>query len=178
MFEIKGFGEEEKTARAEIEKEYQEKIQLIAMRVKGSSKFATKVAQCKRLFDWFCENTRYDYAILKNKKENGTYRPIEYPYKNTVITSNEKYAVVLLGKGGCTAFAEAFKDVCDLLHIDCKVVSGRDKNVILPSFRIAHSWNEVTIDGNRRTVDIDPHFRAYMTMPRTSQTFEIKNKTK
>ena len=99
MFEIKGFGEDEKTARAEIEKEYQEKIQLIAMRVKGPLSFVTKFTQCKRLFDWFCENTRYDYNILKNKKENGAYKAIEYTYKNIVITSNEKYAAVLLGKG-------------------------------------------------------------------------------
>ncbi len=178
-FEVKAFAvsEEEKHFRAELEKEYQEKIRLIAMRAKGNSNFMFKASICKRLFEWFCSNTRYDFDILKNKRENGSFRAIEYSYKNSVITSNEKYAVVLLGKGGCTAFAEAFKDVCDLLQIDCKVVSGKDKNVILQSFRIAHSWNEVTIDGKRRTVDLDPHYRAYMTAPRTSQTFTIKNKT-
>ena len=180
MFEIKSFGEneEEKKFRDSIEKEYQEKIHMIAMRVRGSASFATKYSLCKRLYDWFCAYTSYDYSILKNKRENGSYGALEYKYKNSVITSDEKYAVVLLGKGGCTSLSQAFKDVCDILKIECKVVRGSDENVLLSTFRIAHSWNEVTIDGKRRTVDLDPHFRTFMTSPRTSQTFVVHNKNK
>ncbi len=178
MFEVISevkINEQELARRAKIDEEYRNKILALAKIVQGSGSFIQKRVVCKRLFDWFCNNVSYDYEILKNKKDSGAYMPTKYIYNGCEIFSSEKYAAILLKKGGCTAFAEAFKDVCELLNINCKVVSGSDKEVILPTFRIAHSWNEVTIDGKRATVDLDPHFRTFMSAPRTHQTFAIRS---
>ena len=132
------------------------------------------------LFNWWNENIQYDYSILKNpRKNNGTggYENIAYPYKNTTIFISHKHAPILLRKGVCESFSEAFKDICELLGVECRIVKGREDETVIPEFKqYAHQWNEVSVDGEIKTIDLDPNFLTFLGPPRTTGRFVIHEK--
>lgn len=169
----------DRLARQEIKKEYQEKIKTIVEQIKGNDQVIIKKELIKRLFAWWNNNIQYDNSILNNRRINeGTYSAITYKYKGTILACGEKCAPILLHKGVCNSFSEAFKDICDLIGIECRVVHARDKDVSVESFkRLAHAWNEVTIDGETTTIDLDPHFLTCMGQRRTKPKFEIHSKS-
>ena len=160
--------------RAELEAEYKEKIRRIAEEIKAGS-FITKKEQCRRLFDFFNQNIKYDYDILSGRREEGNFNTIYYQYKSGEISIGEKYAPILLKKGVCVSLSEAFKDICDLLAIPCRVIHSGDKEVFDKHFQTpGHAWCEVTIDFTTSTIDLDPHFLTFMGPRRATDKFEIK----
>ncbi len=168
--------EQAKQFREELQKEYQEKLKQIVEQIRGSDTMQIKSPKflVKRLFDWWNKNIKYDNDILKNKRAEGNYSEILYDYKNVALRSGEKYAPIILRKGVCSGFSAAFKDLCDLLGIECRIVNAHDDDVNISSFKkLAHAWNEITIDGETTTIDLDPHFLTFMGARRTKPKFEI-----
>ncbi len=162
------------TKRRELEKEYKQKIEDIANSVKIINDDKQTL---KNLFDWWQKNVKYDYDILSNKRESGNFKSNVYKYREMDILSSEKFAPILLNKGICKSFSEAFKDICDILNIECRVVKSRDNDVCIQSFKnLYHVWNEVTIHGETSTIDLDPNFLTFMGQRRTKPKFQIKNK--
>lgn len=158
--------------RLALEQEYQEKIKQIAKSLKNKKPFITKKQMLKDLFDWWNKNIQYDYAILNNPRTNngtGKYPGIVYDYKNTHILASEKYAPILLKKGICVSFASAFKDICELIGVRCRVVTTEDEAVVPAYKKLSHAWNEVYIDGEYRTIDLTPSFVTFMGELRTNK---------
>lgn len=161
-----------------VEQEYQQTIKEIANNLKSTNSFITKKELIKRLFDWWQENIQYDNTILEQPRNNngtGKYPNITYPYKNTLILASEKYAPILLKKGICESFSIAFKDICELIGVECKVINSGDNNVISDYKKYAHAWNEVYIDGKYKTIDLTPNFLTFMGDLRTEK-FTIHEK--
>ena len=181
MFDIKNkkLNSERLNIRKEIEQEYQKRIRIIADNIKCSANFITKRQILKNLFDWWNENIQYDYNILKQPDGgNNAISTIYYDYKGEkdIMHCGEKYAPILLGKGVCTSYSEAIKDICDLINIECKVVDAKDDNVLSAFKCHKHAWDEITIDGEVLTLDLDPHFLTFMGRRRTTSVFKIKEK--
>ena len=169
-FIIKGKGVDKD--RLALEEEYQDKIKQIAKSFKNKGTFITKKQMLKDLFNWWNKNIKYDYAILNNPRTNngtGKYPGIVYDYKNTHILASEKYAPILLKKGICASFASAFKDICELIGVRCRVVTSEDEAVIPTYKKFSHAWNEVYIDGEYRTIDLTPSFVTFLGELRTNK---------
>lgn len=166
-FEIKAIKTNEKvlTARKKLEIEYKEELKRILQLLRCGEKFITKQEQIKRFFNWFSANVSYDNDILKNY--NGrNFGSIEYPYKDCVILCGEKYAPILLHKGVCQSFSIVFKDFCDLIGVNCKIIHGEDENVVDLKGK-PHVWNEVFLNGKWSTIDLTPCYKSYMGKLRT-----------
>lgn len=161
-----------------LQEEYDLKIREIVNNIKNSKPFITKLEQLKLAFEWFKRNVVYDNAIFEQPRtKTGNYSAnIYYPYKNSEISITDKLAPILVGKGVCKSFSLAFKDICDLLNITCKVISTSDEVVPSNSHfkKYAHAWNEIYINGETKTIDLDPHFETFMGERRTKPKFEIK----
>jgi transglutaminase/protease-like cytokinesis protein 3 len=157
--------------RINLEKEYQKQILRIANEIKNAKTFITKKEQLRLLYEWFINNTKYDSDILNNRNELGLYTNILYNYNGYEFYSNEKYAPILLHKGTCVSFSKAFKDICDELNIECRVVSSKDSDATCFKSE-AHSWNEVVLDGNVYTVDLT--FKNFLSERRTKPLFQIR----
>ena len=170
-----------KQAREQMEIDYQNKILEIVEKTKH---FPTDEQKLKYVFDWFNQNVKYDNDILKNRTATGKFTNFPYKYHTKIsendiecdIMCGEKFAPILLGKGICKGMSEAFKDICDLLGVECYVVSNRDENVNFHN-EIAHSWNEVVLNGERKTIDTYYFYSAFLTKRRSMPTFKIKNDT-
>ena len=163
---------EAKKYRDKLEKEYQKKLQEIVEYAKKDSLNQSKVNLVKKVYEWFCDNIEYDSSILSEKKQDGTFINKEYVFQDGKFWRSEKYAI-LCGKGVCESISLAMKDVYSLLGIKCKYVTGTDDNVLQDEFKGKHhAWNEIVLEGKSYTIDWTPHFRTFMTKPRTSQSGE------
>ena len=169
-FEIKAIKTNEKAsiARKNLETEYKEELNRILRQLRDGEKFITKQELIKRFYDWFFANVSYDNDILKMWNHNNSFTSIQYPYKDCFINCGEKYAPVLLHKGVCQSFSIVFKDFCDLIGVDCKIIRGKDENVIELKNK-PHMWNEVFLNGKWSTIDLTPYYKSYMGKPRTQQ---------
>ncbi len=167
-FEIKKieYNEKELIARKNLENEYKEELNRILQLLRCGKKFITKQEQIKRFFDWFSANVSYDNDILKRKNSIGSFTAILYPYKDCFIHCGEKYAPILLHKGVCQSFSIVFKDFCDLIGVNCKIIHGKDENVIDLKGK-PHAWNEVFLNGKWSTIDLTPFYKTYMGKLRT-----------
>lgn len=175
LFKIKSesqIDEKTKAYRNLLDKDYQQKLEEIVEYVKKNCDINSKEKLSKKVFDWFCDNVKYDENILSEKREDGSFINKEYEYKGGKFWRSEKYAL-LCGKGVCQSISLALKDVYSMLGIECRYVSGRDDDVVLDRFKGRHhAWNEIVLEGKTYTVDWTPHFRTFMTEPRTKQTNE------
>lgn len=169
-FEIKALKTNERAsiARKHLETEYKEELNRILRQLRSGEKFITKQELIKRFYDWFFANVSYDNDILKMKNNNNSFTSIQYPYKDCVVNCGEKYAPILLHKGVCQSFSIVFKDFCDLIGVDCKIIRGRDENVVELKNK-PHAWNEVLLDGEWSTIDLTPCYKTYMGKLRTHQ---------
>ena len=169
-FEIKTIKTNEKAsiARKNLETEYKEELNRILHQLRSGEKFITKQELIKRFYDWFFANVSYDNDILQMRNNNNSFTSIQYPYKDCFINCGEKYAPVLLHKGVCQSFSIVFKDFCDLIGVDCKIIRGKDENVIELKNK-PHMWNEVFLNGKWSTIDLTPYYKSYMGKPRTQQ---------
>ena len=169
-FEIKTIKTNEKAsiARKNLETEYKEELNRILHQLRSGEKFITKQELIKRFYDWFFANVSYDNDILQMRNNNNSFTSIQYPYKDCFINCGEKYAPVLLHKGVCQSFSIVFKDFCDLIGVDCKIIREKDENVIELKNK-PHMWNEVFLNGKWSTIDLTPYYKSYMGKPRTQQ---------
>lgn len=169
-FEIKTIKTNERAsiARKNLETEYKEELNRILHQLRSGEKFITKQELIKRFYDWFFANVSYDNDILQMRNNNNSFTSIQYPYKDCFINCGEKYAPVLLHKGVCQSFSIVFKDFCDLIGVDCKIIRGKDENVIELKNK-PHMWNEVFLNGKWSTIDLTPYYKSYMGKPRTQQ---------
>jgi transglutaminase/protease-like cytokinesis protein 3 len=175
MFIInRGINKKEREYRKMLEKDYENRIQDIVCDVRGNCTTGSKVEISKRIFDWFCDNIKFDEKILDGKKENGSYSNKIYQYKDGEFFSSEKYSI-LCGQGICIGVSTAIKDVFEKFGIECRCVSGTDNNVVKQDFKGRHhAWNEIDLEGKTYTIDWTPHLRTFMTEPRTAQKQEVE----
>ncbi len=90
------------------------------------------------LYLYLENNCTYDDTALEAARECGYVKQRDFAYENSFNT----YGIITQKKGVCQSYAYAYKLLCSMCGIDCKVCTGYlDGN-------LPHAWNVVNIDGN------------------------------
>jgi transglutaminase/protease-like cytokinesis protein 3 len=116
--------------------------------------FSTDQEKARAAFFWLAKNIRY------NLKEY--YNPRQRSYRFSYATEAEKIAkyqnlvdnlvkTTFRSKTGvCEEYAQSFKKICNLLHIEAEVIKGNVRNAAAEIGEIPnttnHAWNAVKID--------------------------------
>ena len=116
--------------------------------------FSTDKEKARAAFFWLAKNIRY------NLKEY--YNPRQRSYRFSYTTEAEKTAkyqnlvdnlvkTTFRSKTGvCEEYAQSFKKICGLLHIEAEVIKGNVRNAASEIGKITnttnHAWNAVKID--------------------------------
>ncbi len=74
-------------------------------------------------------------------------------------------------KGVCQSFSIVFKDFCDLIGVNCKIIYGKDDNVVNLKGK-PHAWDEVFLNGKWSTIDLTPCYKSYMGKLRTQHRIQ------
>lgn len=105
--------------------------------------FTADSLRLRAAVDWITGTISYD---VKNwKTENPKAGEIDY-----ILRSN---------KAICSGYTELLQRLCDLLNIECQVVSGKarafDSDIYLNRSKLTedHAWNIVKLNGNWRIID-------------------------
>ena len=122
--------------------------------------FDSDIKRARALFVWFTANISYDLNDYNYGPKNYKFNyasPEELEAKiNTrkqdivTFTMNYKRAV-------CEGYAETFKQACDLLNIECVVISGSTRSVNSEIGKLplegSHAWNAIKIKNEWKLVD-------------------------
>ena len=127
-------------------------VELLASQIEND--FSTDKDKARAAFFWLAKNIRY------NLKEY--YNPRQRSYRFSYATEAEKIAkyqnlvdnlvkTTFRSKTGvCEEYAQSFKKICDLLHIEAEVIKGNVRNAAAEIGEIPnttnHAWNAVKID--------------------------------
>ena len=91
--------------------------------VKIANTFQSDYDKAKAVYEYLIDNYNYDWS-LSNMKE---------------------YELFKTGKGVCSAFSLAYKDILQELNIPCEVVISKE---------MGHQWNIIQLDGEWYNVDV------------------------
>ncbi len=121
---------------------------------KISLDFSSDEDKVKAAFYWLTQNIRYNIKQLYNPKKrsyNFRYRSEEekqqklQAFKDNIVTKT-----FITKSGVCEEYAQSFKKICDLLHIEASVIKGYVKNdaqeIGIPSNVPEHAWNAVKLN--------------------------------
>ncbi|MCR5716241.1 MAG: hypothetical protein K6G23_05300 [Lachnospiraceae bacterium] len=93
----------------------------------------TDVEKLQTVHDWIINNTSYDYD---------NYLAGSIPWASYGVEG-----VMLNHTAVCQGYAETFELFCDVLGIECEMVTGRANGG-------GHAWNRVNLDGTWYEVDV------------------------
>ncbi len=119
-----------------------------------TQKYSEPIEKLRSIFIWITENIRYDCEFLNRDEEPKgfecdddsiacalKFQEWEMKYINRVLKKKRTL---------CQGYSMLLKKMCDLVGIECEIVSGYIKNksyqVGVP-LSITHAWNVVRIDG-------------------------------
>lgn len=137
-----------------------------ALASKIEKDFTTDEEKARAAFFWLAKNIRY------NLKE--FYNPTQRSYNFSYTTEAEKVqkfqeiknnlvSETFRNKTGvCEEYAQSFKKICDLLHIESEVIKGNVRNDVREIGNISnttnHAWNAVKL--NNKWVILDATWAA------------------
>ena len=141
-------------------KNYSNILNTVSLSNKIKSDFNTDEEKVRALFVWLVENMQYytnkkswasvrlEFYFSKYQKERDTRKKekirIENAFKNN--------------KANCYGFSLIFKEVCDLLKIESKIIIGYSRGNLLTIGEDNeiknHSWNSVKINNRWQLIDI------------------------
>lgn len=132
----------------------------------------------KAIYDYLTEQCQYDTDALEDARKNNFQKTEDNSYED----SFNGYGILVNKKGVCQSYAYAFKLLCEMSGISCKVMTGNlDGN--LPhawnAVKIGDEWFQTDATNNERTAGI-PYFLydadtsiAQMVGFDTDQNFEL-----
>ena len=85
------------------------------------------------IYQYMEDNTQYDTAALEDAKKNNFQKTEDSTYED----SFNGYGILVNKKGVCQSYAYAYKLLCEMSGVSCRVVTG-NLNGNLP-----HAWNVV-----------------------------------
>jgi len=117
--------------------------------------------KARAIFTWIALNIEYDINALNTKPERISFSystEEEKLFKLQKIKEDLAIRTLRRGKGVCQGYATLFQQVCDLVSLECTIISGSSKTRKtdigkLPQ-RNDHAWNAVKIDGEWRLIDV------------------------
>lgn len=98
----------------------------------------TQVEKAWLVFVWITDNIAYDVDSYRRR-------------------SNDKcdsQSVLERGMAVCAGYANLFKDLCDLLKIECVKISGLSKVLGKSNGTESHAWNAIVYGNSYRYVDV------------------------
>lgn len=101
----------------------------------GAKKAKSKKTKLKCIENYFINNYKYDDDYKTGERTKWSRYQDSYGSNVYYLYKNKK--------GICTDFTEAYKQICKLLKIDCKIEFGGTKDPQTKS----HAWNVVMING-------------------------------
>ena len=133
-------------------------ISALASEIKASH--ATKEARAKAAFNWVANTIRYDINEYEHINFTGTIRYDSEAALNKALraidlkiinrTWQQKASV-------CEGYALLFKELCDLMDIECIIIKGftktQPKEIGANRNAPDHTWNAIKIDGKWKLVD-------------------------
>ncbi len=91
----------------------------------------------KAIYDYLEENCEYDYAALEDAEKNNFKKTGDGTYEYAFNT----YGIIVKKVGVCQSFANAYKLLCNMSGVECRVMTGYLDG------SLPHAWNAVKIDG-------------------------------
>lgn len=134
----------------------------------------------KAIYDYLTDNCQYDMDALEDAKQNNFQKTEDNRFED----SFNGYGILVNKKGVCQSYAYAYKLLCELSGVSCKVMTGNlDGN--LPhawnAVKIGEEWFQTDATNNAKTAGI-PYFLydadsniAQMVGFTLDQNFELDN---
>ncbi|WP_397447398.1 transglutaminase domain-containing protein [Polaribacter sp. R77954] len=122
---------------------------------KIESDFTTDAEKARAAFFWFTKNIRYNLKEYYNPKQR-YYRfsyasEAEKEQKLQAVKDKLIEATFRNKTGVCEEYAQSFKKICDLLHIEAAVIKGYVRNSAREIGKMPnttnHAWNAVKLNG-------------------------------
>lgn len=123
--------------------------------------FSSDADKVRAAFFWLAKNIRYNLKEYYNPRK----RSYSFRYSSEEEKVQKIQALIdnLVNKafrnkmGVCEEYAQSFKKICDLLHIEAAVIQGYTRNTVneigvIPNAS-SHAWNGVKIDGKWMILD-------------------------
>ena len=116
-------------------------IQLLAEYI--NEKASCDYDRVKKIHDWVALNIKYDTQ---------SYFSGRYP-------SQRFESVIKRGNAVCAGYADVFKYICDIMEIECEIVTGYARGYGSSLFKFEdvtdsnHAWNIVTIEEKKHLID-------------------------
>lgn len=140
------------------------KVEDLANRI--AKDFTTDENKVRAAFYWLATNIRY------NLREYYNSTPRSYNFRYTTEAEKQQKLQALKDKivadafrtklGVCEEYAQSFKKICDVLHIEAAVIKGNVRNVPQeigkPEYTTNHAWNAVKL--NRKWIILDATWAA------------------
>ena len=108
-------------------------------------KYPTQKEQFEALERYMVANFEYDYSRVEC--EEGDY--IAEKYDQYSQSEGNSYIVYVTHKGICCDFSQLVDDICEIMNIECKIISGGSEKGL-----VTHAWNLVVLDNIVYQVDV------------------------
>lgn len=123
--------------------------------------FSSDIDKARAAFFWLTQNIRYNLRELYNPSKRSyrfKYSSEEEKAKKLQAIKDQLIAETFRNKTGvCEEYAQSFKKICDLLHLESEVIKGYVRNDAKEIGKIPidtnHAWNAVKINGNWLILD-------------------------
>ena len=125
--------------------------------------FKTDEEKARAAYTWIALNIEYDVATYYSKNKSNTYT---YSYRNLKEkkAKEKKFRLKLAKKtiknkkAVCHGYATLYKQVCELIGIQCELISGYAKTTDKDIGKIPrgnnHAWNAVKINNEWKLIDV------------------------
>ncbi|MBL4569467.1 MAG: transglutaminase [Flavobacteriaceae bacterium] len=149
------------TAVDAIVRDYPKFNNVINLANQITTDFETDTEKVRAVFIWLTANIRYDleeYYNPKTKRIRFSYTTEKERIEKLVGIKNQIVKETFETKKAiCEGYAQSFKKICDLLHLESKTIKGNVRNTISEigvfSGATNHAWNAVKIDNNWFLID-------------------------
>jgi transglutaminase/protease-like cytokinesis protein 3 len=123
--------------------------------------FNSDADKTRAAFFWLAKNIRYNLKEFYNPKQRSysfRYSSEEEKTKKLQKIKDNLVATTFINKTGvCEEYAQSFKKICDLLHIESEVIKGfvriDTREIGKVTTDTNHAWNAVKIDGSWVIID-------------------------
>ena len=135
------------------------KVEKLATQIEKD--FSTDRDKARAAFFWLTKNIRYNLKEFYNPRQRSysfSYSTEEEKVQKLQAVKDKLVSDTFRNKTGvCEEYAQSFKKICDLLHIEAEVIKGNVRNDareigVIPN-DTNHAWNAVKIDGNWLILD-------------------------
>jgi transglutaminase/protease-like cytokinesis protein 3 len=127
-----------------------------------SKDFSTDKNKARAAFFWLAKNIRYNLRKYNNptkRSYNFRYTTEQEKQQKLQAFKDKIIAKAFITKTGvCEEYAQSFKKMCDLLHIEAAVITGNTRNSPAEIGKLQntanHAWNAVKLNNKWMLLDV------------------------